>query len=130
MLSVYTNFLTGSAQGYLLKDSAISDIVAGIKAVAKGENFISPALATFLVNRTRRATTLVEHKPTLLDLTPTERRVLRLIAEEKQTREIAEELCISPRTVENHRSHICRKLDLHGANALLKFAMANKSRLL
>jgi DNA-binding NarL/FixJ family response regulator len=118
------------AQGYLLKDSAISDIVAGVKAVAGGENFISPALSTFLINRTRRATTLVEHKPTLLDLTPTERRVLRLIVEDKQTREIADALGISPRTVENHRSHICRKLDLRGANALLKFALANRSKLL
>ncbi len=118
------------ALGYLLKDSAISDIVASIKAVAAGQNFISPALSTFLVNRTRRATTLVKHKPTILDLTPTERRVLRLIAEDKQTKEIADELGISPRTVENHRAHICQKLDLHGANALLKFALANKSQLL
>jgi DNA-binding NarL/FixJ family response regulator len=118
------------AQGYLLKDSAISDIVASIKAVAAGQNFISPALSTFLVNRTRRATTLIKHKPTILDLTPTERRVLRLIAEEKQTKEIADELGISPRTVENHRAHICQKLELRGANALLKFALANKSQLL
>lgn len=118
------------AQGYLLKDSAISDIVASVKAVANGENFISPALSTFLVNRARRATTLVKHKPTILDLTPTERRVLRLIAGEKQTKEIAGELGISPRTVENHRAHICQKLELRGANALLKFALANKSRLL
>ena len=63
-------------------------------------------------------------------MTPTERRVLRLIAEDKETKEIADELGISPRTVENHRAHICQKLELRGANALLKFALANKSQLL
>ncbi len=56
--------------------------------------------------------------------------MLRLIAEEKQTKEIADELGISPRTVENHRAHIGQKLELHGANSLLKFALANKSQLL
>jgi DNA-binding NarL/FixJ family response regulator len=117
------------ASGYLLKDSAISDIVAGVKSVAARQNFISPALVTFLVNRTRRATTLAEHKPTILDLTPTEGRVLKLIAEDKQTREIAEEMGVSLRTVENHRAHICQKLDLRGPNALLKFALTNRSQL-
>lgn len=118
------------AQGYLLKDSAVSDIVAGIKTVVSGRNFISPSLSTFLVNRARRATTLAEHKPSILDLTPTERRVLKLIAEDNLTSEIAAKLGISLRTVENHRAHICQKLELHGPNALLKFALTHKSELL
>jgi len=118
------------AQGYLLKDSAVSDIVAGIKTVVGGRNFISPSLSTFLVSRARRATTLVEHKPSILDLTPTERRVLKLIAENNLTSDIAAKLGISLRTVENHRAHICQKLDLRGSNALLKFALTHKSELL
>jgi len=118
------------AQGYLLKDSAVSDIVAGIKTVVSGRNFISPSLSTFLVSRARRATTLVEHKPSILDLTPTERRVLKLIAENNLTSDIAAKLGISLRTVENHRAHICQKLDLRGSNALLKFALTHKSELL
>lgn len=118
------------AQGYLLKDSAVSDIVAGIKTVTSGRNFISPSLSTFLVSRARRATTLAEHKPSILDLTPTERRVLKLIAENNLTSEIAAKLGISLRTVENHRAHICQKLDLRGSNALLKFALTHKSELL
>jgi len=118
------------AQGYLLKDSAVSDIVAGIKTVVSGRNFISPSLSTFLVSRARRATTLVEHKPSILDLTPTERRVLKLIAENNLTSDIADKLGISLRTVENHRAHICQKLELHGSNALLKFALTHKSELL
>jgi DNA-binding NarL/FixJ family response regulator len=118
------------AQGYLLKDSAVSDIVAGIKTVTSGRNFISPSLSTFLVNRARRATSLAEHKPSILDLTPTERRVLKLIAENNLTSDIAVKLGISLRTVENHRAHICQKLELHGSNALLKFALTHKSELL
>ncbi len=117
------------ALGYLLKDSAVSDIIASIKAVAAGQNFISPALSTYLVNRARRADTLIEHKPTILDLTPTERRVLRLIAEAKSNKEIAETLFISVRTVEHHRSNICSKLGLTGKNALLTFALTHKSEL-
>jgi DNA-binding NarL/FixJ family response regulator len=118
------------AQGYLLKDSAVADIVAGIKTVTSGRQFISPSLSTFLFNRARRATTLAEHKPSILDLTPTERRVLKLIAENNLTSEIAAKLSISLRTVENHRAHICQKLDLRGSNALLKFALTHKSELL
>jgi len=118
------------AQGYLLKDSAVSDIVAGIKTVMSGRNFISPSLSTFLVSRARRATSLVEHKPSILDLTPTERRVLKLIAENNLTSDIAAKLGISLRTVENHRAHICQKLDLRGSNALLKLALPHKSELL
>lgn len=117
------------AQGYLLKDSAVTDIIKSIKAVAAGEHFISSSLSTFLVNRSRRSVSLLERKPTIEDLTPTERRVLRLIAENKTSKEIADLLCISLRTVENHRAHICQKLDLRGAHALLKFALTHKQEL-
>ncbi|MGH9845622.1 MAG: response regulator [Blastocatellia bacterium] len=117
-------------KGYILKDSAITDIVAGIKAVADGQNYISAPLATYLVNRSQRRAAFAQHKPSINDLTPTERRILKLIAEHKTSREIAEELFISVRTVERHRLNICTKLDLHGSNALLKFALENKQQLL
>ncbi|MGH9941135.1 MAG: LuxR C-terminal-related transcriptional regulator, partial [Pyrinomonadaceae bacterium] len=65
----------------------------------------------------------------LADLTPAERRVLRLIADDKTSKEIAAELFISHRTVENHRANICQKLELKGSHALLKFALAHKSEL-
>ena len=117
-------------KGYILKDSAIADIVAGVKAAAKGENFISPPLATFLVNRGSRLSGFSENKPSISDLTPAEMNVLKLIADHKTSREIGEKLFISPRTVERHRFNICTKLDVHGTNALLKFAIENKGRLL
>ena len=128
--SLFNSAFDLGARGYLLKDSAVSEIIEGIKIVASGQHYISPSLSTLLVNRARRAFKLVEQKPTLLDLTPTERLVLQMIAEEKQTGEIARELGISLRTVENHRAHICYKLGLHGPNALLKFALKNKNQLL
>jgi len=117
-------------KAYVLKDSAITDIVASIKAAAAGQNFISAPLATYLVTRSHRLSTFVEHKPSINDLTPTERRILKLIADQKTSREIADQLFISVRTVERHRLNIGIKLDLHGSNALLKFALENKQRLL
>jgi DNA-binding NarL/FixJ family response regulator len=116
-------------KGYLLKESAVEDITEGIKAVAAGENFISAALATFLFNRCRRNATFVAAKPTINDLTATERRVLKMIADDKTSRAIADQLSISVRTVERHRQNICDKLEIHGSNALMKFALANKEQL-
>jgi DNA-binding CsgD family transcriptional regulator len=64
-------------------------------------------------------------------LSPTERRIMQLIGNGKSSKEIGTELSIHYRTVENHRTNICRKLSLEGegANALLRFALQNKSRL-
>lgn len=108
------------ALGYILKDSAITDIVTGIKAVQQGQSFISPALVSHLVNRRAASST------TGLDsLTPAERRVLQLIAQYKTTKEIAEALYVSPRTIETHRTNICQKLNLKGSHSLMKFALAH-----
>jgi DNA-binding NarL/FixJ family response regulator len=116
-------------KGYVIKDSAVTDIVNAIRAVAAGEDFISPQLSGYLLRRARRSAEFVERKPSIADLTPAEKRVLSLIAENKTTKEIATELFISPRTVDHHRANICTKLDLHGINALLKFAIAHKTQL-
>jgi DNA-binding CsgD family transcriptional regulator len=72
---------------------------------------------------------LRESKPGLEELTPAERRVLKLIASDKTTKEIADELDLSPRTIDSHRANICAKLGLSGAHSLLKFAFENRSRL-
>jgi DNA-binding NarL/FixJ family response regulator len=116
-------------KAYVLKDSAATDLIGAVRAVLTGANFISPTLSGHLINRHNRASALQRSKPGLKDLTPTERRILPLIADNKTSREIADALFISARTVENHRSNICQKLDLHGAHALLKFALEHKSEL-
>jgi DNA-binding NarL/FixJ family response regulator len=115
--------------GYVLKDSAAEDILAALRAVAAGRHYLSPAISGFLVNRTTRSADLHRAKPGLADLTPAERRILRLIAQSKTSKEIADELSLSPRTVENHRFNISTKLELHGAHSLVKFAFDHKSEL-
>jgi DNA-binding NarL/FixJ family response regulator len=117
------------AKGYVLKDSALVEIISGIKAVSAGQSFFSPQMSDHLLKRRRRADALAARKPGLSDLTPAETCILRLIADDRTSREIADALFISVRTVEHHRANICAKLDLHGSNALLKFAVAHKSEL-
>lgn len=116
-------------KGYVLKDSAVTDIVASIKSVASGRHFLSPALSALLLNRRSRIVELEETQPGLNSLTPTERRILKHIAEDKTSKQIAAELFISPRTVETHRTNICRKLYLSGSLALVKFAVTHKSEI-
>ena len=118
------------AKGFVLKDSALNDIVECIKTVAASEHYASHALTKFLINRSRRAIGLAEKQPSINDLTPTERRVLKLIAENLTSKRIGEQLFISPRTVEKHRQNICQKLNLQGSHSLLKFAIFHKSELL
>ncbi len=118
------------AKGFVLKDSALIDIIECVKAVAASEHYASHALTKFLINRSRRALGLTERQPTVNDLTPTERRILKLIAEDMTSKEIGEEIFISPRTVEKHRQNICQKLNLQGSHSLFKFAVQHKSELL
>jgi DNA-binding NarL/FixJ family response regulator len=116
-------------KGYVLKDSPPHDIVAGIKSVAAGRPFISPAMSALLLNRRRRTRKLEGERPELAALTPTERRILKLIAEDKTSREIGTELFVSHRTVHAHRANILQKLNLSGNLALVKFAITHKSSL-
>ena len=116
-------------KGYVLKDSAVTDIVSSIKSVAAQRPFLSPSLSALLLNRRRRAEEFEREQPGLHLLTPTEKRILKLIAEDKTSKQIGEELYISYRTVETHRANVSRKLDLHGSLALVKFAVAHKSEL-
>ena len=117
------------AKGYVLKQSALEEIINCIKTVAKSQHYASPSLTTFLINRQRRALNLGEEKPTIKILTRSEKRILLMIADDKTTNEIAEELFISPTTVEKHRANICRKLELKGSYALLRSALKHKSEL-
>ncbi|MBI4750039.1 MAG: response regulator transcription factor [Acidobacteria bacterium] len=116
-------------RGFVVKDSAITEIVECIKAVATGNHYYSPLLSGFLVNRSTRSGMPDTPGPSLSLLTPSERRVLRLLAESKTNKEIAEDLCISARTIEHHRAHICEKLGISGKHALLTFALNHKNEL-
>jgi DNA-binding NarL/FixJ family response regulator len=126
---LFNEAMNRSVQGYLLKDSAVQDIVGAIRAVAAGRYYISPAISAYLVNRNKRNAALTRQHPGIEQLTATERRVLGLIAGYQTNKDIAAQLFLSPRTVENHRANICQKLDLHGSHALLRFAVQNKALL-
>jgi DNA-binding NarL/FixJ family response regulator len=126
---VFEEAMDLGVKGYVLKDSAVNDIVASIKSVAVGGAFLSPALSALLINRRNRIDELNENLPGLQTLTPTERKILKFIAEDKTSKEIAAGLFISPRTVETHRTNICRKLNLSGSLALVRFAVTHKSEI-
>ena len=112
-------------KGYVLKDSSSTDIVNAVAALRQGHHYTSPSLTSLLINRADRAKSIAS----VHDLTPTERRVLQLIAEYKTSKQIAEQLCVHYRTVENHRTNISAKLGLRGSHALIKFALKHQHEL-
>lgn len=107
--------------GYVLKDSASSDLIEAIRTVVAGDRFVSPDLLShFTESRSRSG----EIRATQQQLSASEMRILSLIAEYKTSREIADTLYISPRTVETHRTNISTKLGLQGRHALMKYALS------
>jgi DNA-binding NarL/FixJ family response regulator len=110
--------LRAGARGYLLKDSADSDLLAAVRAVAKGEGYLSPGVSDAVLSDYRR------HVTDPLDLLTTrEREVLQLIAEGKTNKEIATSLNLSVYTVEAHRGRLMEKLNLHSTGELVRFAV-------
>lgn len=116
-----------NVKGYVLKDSAATDIVNCLDAVVAGQNYVSPAMTTYLFKRTTNRS--ADKAGTLADLTETERAILRKIAEYKTSREIGNEMHLSHRTVENYRTNICSKLNLSGSHSLIKFALQHQDKL-
>jgi len=114
---------------YVLKENAVEDLLSAVRSVASGKTFISASLSDLLVHRRTQAEALHREKPGLDSLTPTERRILKLIADDKTSKEIAEVLECAVRTVETHRQNVSQKLGLSGSHSLLKFAYDNKSSL-
>ncbi len=113
-------------KGYILKEHTSAEILNCIKNVLAGKFYISPLLSGHLIENAS-VKNLNPVEMSLSKLTISERRILKLIASNKTSREIADELHISPKTVENHRKNICEKLRLRGPNSLLKFAIENKA---
>ena len=124
---IFDEALNLGARGYVLKDSAATDIVSAIHAVTQGDHFVSPALTSHLIGEGRGVANSESHEHSASELSPAELRVLELIADYKTSKQIADELCISHRTVEAHRTHICQKRGLHGSHALMKFALDHKA---
>ncbi len=113
-------------KGYILKESALLEIVTGLRSVAAGKHYVSASLTSYLVQCRGRAEALAQTQPALRSLTSTERHIVQAIAKGRSSKEIAAELFIHYRTVENHRTNICQKLGLSGSNSLLKFALEHR----
>jgi len=114
-------------KGYVVKDGAEPDVIHAIRAIRAGQPFISSSLSASLLTAPSSGGPPLPVE--LQRLTPAEMRVLRLLADFKTNKEIAEALGISHRTVENHRTNIATKLELEGSQALARFAAQHKERL-
>jgi DNA-binding NarL/FixJ family response regulator len=117
------------AKAYVLKENAANDIVAALEKVDRGEGFVSALMLDAGQRRGDRVRELLLSRPQIESLTPAERRILKLVGEDYTSKEIANLLKLSVRTVDNHRQHICDKLKLHGTHSLLKFAFDNSAYL-
>ena len=127
--SLFNEALSQGVLGYVLKENAVEEVVAGILQVADGRHFFSPEISDFMVRRHQRVASLSDGKSGLQQLTPAETQILRLIAQSRTSREIARSLDISPRTVDNHRTNIAAKLSLVGVHSLVKFAIEHRDSL-
>ena len=118
-------------RAYVVKEGAMLDVVDAIRAVLDGRPFISSTLsANLLLKRPEPEVSRGPAPDWRSRLTRAERRILVLIAQFKTSKEIAQELGIHYRTVENHRTAIAGKLGLSGSHALTKFAVENREHLL
>ena len=114
-------------KGYLVKDSISIELLDCIENVTKGKHYISPVISDYLITRRDKEKVLEKELPGIKDLTQAEKNVIRLLAENKTSKQIADELYISEKTVQNHRNNISQKLNLKGPHKLLEFALKNKS---
>jgi DNA-binding NarL/FixJ family response regulator len=119
-----TEAFQAGATGYILKESGVERLLQGIEHVSKGNSFLDSALSSEVVKELVQSPV---RKAKITDaryetLTPREQEVMRLIAEGFSTRKVARKLFISPRTADNHRSNIMRKLGLHSKHELIRFS--------
>lgn len=119
-----TEAFQAGASGYVVKESASERLVQGLEAVSKGEYYLDSFLSQSVVKRLME---FPERDAKIRDesysaLTAREQQVMRMLAEGLSTKEIASSLFISPKTVENHRSSIMDKLNLHSTLELVRFA--------
>jgi two-component system response regulator NreC len=129
VLTMYDNeemifqILKAGASGYLVKDSAMTDLVSAIRAIHQGDSYLSPSISRKVIEEyIRRAEQGEKGCPDEL-LSSREREILQLIAEGNSIPQIASLLCISKKTVEAHKTHIMEKLNIHDKVGLIKYAI-------
>lgn len=113
--------IRAGASGYLLKDASPAELETAVRAVARGETYLSPAISRYVVeNYVRRANG--EHSP-LDRLTPRQREVLQMLAEGNTTKAIAARLGLSVKTVESHRAQLMERLEIRDLATLVRLAV-------
>jgi DNA-binding NarL/FixJ family response regulator len=115
--------LQAGARGYLLKESAGAEVVKAVRAVHAGRRYLSERISDKVVDDYVRGRQVTEPSLPLARLSPRESEVLQLVVEGKSSAEIAEILCLSPKTVETYRSRLMSKLSIHDLPSLVKFAI-------
>lgn len=116
------NMIKAGASGYLLKDSAFEELATAIRKVVAGKTYLSHEISHVLVKDYIQGGA-GDEASVFSVLTPREREVLQLMAEGKTNRQIAETLCVSPKTVDTHRQQIMKKLEIHNIVELTKYAI-------
>jgi len=116
--------MQAGAVGYMVKESAPDKLLQGLEAITQNEYYLDSSLSHEVV---RKLIEFPRKEAKVSDasyrtLTPREQEILRLLAEGLPPKEIADKLFISPKTVENHRTNIMNKLDLHSAHDLVRYA--------
>jgi DNA-binding NarL/FixJ family response regulator len=118
-----TQAMKAGARGYLLKDSADTELINAISAVGSGKSFFSPAVAKVMLDDYVRHLSDKGIFDRFDTLSEREREIFQLIAEAHSNKEIADLLSVSPATVETHRAHILQKLDVHNTAELVLYAV-------
>ncbi len=118
-----SQFLRSGASGYVLKDSAASELVGAIHAVFQGDAFLYPSIARKLLEEYMQKVQSGEESESYDGLTSREREVLKMIAEGKSNKEIADLLSLSVRTVQAHRANLMSKLHMHDRTELVRYAI-------
>ena len=115
--------LRAGASGYVLKGADVEELLAAVRAAHRGEVYLQPAASKALVKDYLARAARGEDRDRFDGLTDREREILRLIAQGMTTKQIAEELVLSPHTVQSHRDRMMGKLDLHSKAALVRYAV-------
>ncbi|HWR13517.1 MAG TPA: response regulator transcription factor [Terriglobales bacterium] len=124
--SYVTRSLSAGAKGYLLKDSADIDLYRAVQVVAQGKSFFSPAIANTLLEDYMRQLQQRGLEDSYDLLTEREKEVFQMLAEGKSNKDIAQDLNLSPYTIETHRTRIMQKLNLHSATDIILYAVRKK----
>lgn len=128
-VGMFNRAMDYGVMGYVLKEAAATDLVQSIRRVLEGEYYFSAEIASKAILERKAVNRLIDGTRSLDTLTPTERKILHFISDNMSTVEIADILNISIRTVDTHRAHISRKLDLHGPYALVRFALQHREEI-